>query len=246
MAFMNPSMPRTSEDDEHLLVGLWRKSVGFQKQQYASELLQKFGGAITTAVNAYASAPLPRHVLETHAKKLALEAVEDFKPQAGMKLNSFIITRIKQGLRPLVIKHQNVARLSDHRIREIGPYREAETTLQQRLGREPTADEVADHLAIPVSRVTSLRRSLHKDLFESGSGALTELEQISHDPDFERIMVAYYQLSQQEKQVFDYSMGTHGQPKLKAGDVAKRVGVSPARLSQIKKQIAKKLEPYLG
>lgn len=246
MPFMNPTMPKKPEDDDLLYVNLWRKSVGYQKQQHASELLKRFGGAIATAVNAYSSAPLPRHVLETHAKRLALEAIGDYRPNTNMKLNSFIITRIKQGLRPLVIKHQNVARISDHRIREIGPYQEAETTLQQRFGREPTADEVADHLSIPVSRVTKLRRSLHNDLFESGSGALTELEQIAHDPDFERVMVAYFQLTQQEKQVFDYSMGTHGRPKLKPGEVAKRVGVSNARLSQIKKKMATKLEPYLG
>jgi DNA-directed RNA polymerase specialized sigma subunit len=58
-------------------------------------------------------------------------------------------------------------------------------------------------------------------------------------------MLGFYGLNDQEKQVFDFSLGAHGQPKLKAGEIAERLKISPARISAIKENVGNKIRPYL-
>jgi DNA-directed RNA polymerase specialized sigma subunit len=130
-------------------------------------------------------------------------------------------------------------------MRMIGPLREAETELANRLGREATADEVAEHMVVPLSHVTRIRKMMRADILESSSN-FADMEQFAADPNYERVMMAYYSLTPDEKLVFDYSMGTHGKKKLDPGEIVLKLGMTSVRVSQIKKQLADKLGQYLA
>lgn len=248
MPLMNPvsSISETPRERDMRLLVEWKTAVGFKKEQKLTELLDSLGGPIGTAVNAFRGAPMPQVTVELEAKRLAVEALNDFNPAlTQMSLATFIITRVKQRLARYVGTYQNVARLPEHQINQIGAMREAVTDLTSRFKREPTAVEIADHMGIPVAHVTRLRKNLRSDLMAE-SGGLESMEAFETDPDFERAMLVYYSLNDQEKHVFDYSMGAHGQPRLAAGEMAKRLNISAGRVSQIKDSIATKIKAYLN
>jgi len=243
--FQTPTLPETmAEKDERLLTDWKKTSVGYQKEQKLSALLQNLSGAIGTAVNSYRGAPLPFSVLEMEGKRQAIQAIQEWDRTKGMSLASYVTTMVKQRLYRYVSTYQNVARIPEGQVLQIGPMREAMTDLSSKLGREPTIDELADHLGLPVKHVVRLRKNLRSDLLEEGGG-LDNIEGYQTDPNFERAMMAYYQLSTQEKLVFDYSLGAHGQPKLKAGEIATKLKISNGRVSQLNTSIANKLKPYL-
>jgi DNA-directed RNA polymerase specialized sigma subunit len=221
----------------------WKAAKGMAKQQAFADLLRSLEGAVQTAVGAYAAAPLPRVVLESQARRAAADAINEFNPASGMRLSSFLITRAKQDLHRYVGTYQNVARIPEFRINQIGKFREAQADLSNKFNREPSADELADHLGVSMKHVTALQKSLRPDLLES---AIDFDEDGEADAEWERAMVAYYSLDGTEKLIFDYSLGAHGKPKLSPGEVAKKVGLDSVRYSQAKKRLAQKLKGYVS
>lgn len=241
-----PSLPETpAEKDRRLLKEYRSAPIGPQKDRALSELLNNLTGAIMTGVNAFQTARLPRVTLELEGKRIAKQAIEDYDTTKGMTLASYVTTMVKQRLYRYAGTYQNVARIPEAKIRQIGPLREAQTDLMNRYGREPTTAEIADHMGVSVLRVAQLRRLLRKDLLEEGTNP-ESLEAFEHDPDYERAMLAYYSMTDNEKHVFDYSLGAHGQKQLSTNEIAKKLNVSAARVSQLKKAIADKIRPYLG
>jgi DNA-directed RNA polymerase specialized sigma subunit len=245
LPFQSPTAPETARERDERLLTEWKRATGFSKDQKLSELLKNLSGAIGTAVNSYRGAPVPQVTLELEAKRQALLAIQDWDRSKGMSLASYVTTMVKQRLYRYIGTHANVARLPEGQIRQIGPIREAVSDLTSKFGREPTTDELADHLGMPVKQITRLRRNLRSDLLEEGGG-LDNIEHYNTDPGFERAMMAYYQLTDMEKLVFDFSLGAHGQPRLKPTEIASRLKISNGRVSQLKTSLGQKLKPYLG
>jgi len=231
--------------DEQLLQE-WRDAApGFNRDQKLEALLGQLNGAIQAAVGTYRAAPLPGATLELEGKRVAVQALKEWDKAKGMSLASYVSTMVRQRLYRFVATYQNVGRLPEAQVRQIGVFNRANTDLRDRFGRDATTEELADHLALPVSHVTRLRKSLRKDLLDSAFEDEDGLEAIAHDPAYERTMMGYYSLTDQEKTVFDYLLGAHGQPKLDPGAIAKRLSVAPSRVSAIKESIGTKLSPYL-
>lgn len=207
-----------------------------------TRLMEHLGGVVASAINTYRAAPLPQLTLELEGKRQAVEAIKEWNPALGTSLGSFVGQRVRQRLYRYVAEHQNVARIPEHEVRRIGGFQRGVAFLTDQLGRDPTTEELADHLGVPPHRVTKLRKLFRKDLLESSF----EAPEVEHDADYERAMLAYYGLTDQEKLVFDFSLGAHGQPRLSGNDIAKRLSVAPSRVSALKESIATKLKPYLG
>jgi len=247
-------MSETPSQKDERLYEEWKDApMGWSKDQAYSVLMKTLEPAVMSAANTYRPAPVPTQTMELEAKRLAGEAVRNWNPSSGMSLASYIGTMVRQRLYRWVTQHQNVARIPEAQVGKIGPFQLALNDLSDQFGREPTTEELADHMAVSPKFVARLRKSLRSDLIASnvmgsvgdeGSVADT-IEDIPHDPDYERAMLGYYGLTPQEKQVFDFSMGAHGQPKLKAGELAIRLKVSPARISALKQSVGLKIKPYL-
>lgn len=237
-------MPTFARSDAELYED-WKTAKGFQKEQKLTALLLQLEGAIMMAVRTFQAAPLPFPVLQTEGRRIAVEAIKDWQPGRGMSLSSYVITTVRQRLSRYVMTHQNVARIPENTARKIGPLREAEAELMSRYNREPTTDELADHMGVPVGHVVKLRKMMYADIVESSSG-VSSLEEYAHDAQYDRAMLAYYSLLPDEKTVFDYSLGAHGKPKLSPGDIATKMKMTNVRVSQIKSQIAKKLNSYMA
>lgn len=240
-----PTLPENAAERDQRLLKAWKNAYGLKKDMLLAELMTSLQGPIMTAVNAYQGAPLPRVTLELQAKQYALEALKEFDASRGSSISSYVTTIVKQKLYRYVGTYQNVARIPEHQIRQIGPLREATTDLTSRFGREPTGHELADHMGVSPGHITDLRRLLRKDLTEEGGGGVDQYEAFEHDADFERASMAYYSMSSAEKQIFDYSLGAHGQPRISTNEIAARMKISAGRVSQIKKSVAEKLKPYL-
>lgn len=240
------ALPETRKEQDLRLLKEWKGAKNsFEKERALSALLTALGGAIGYGLNSFRGAPLPFQVMELESKRTAVEALNDYDPNKGTSLATFITTRVKQRLARYVGTYQNVARLPEAQIQQVGPLREAVADLSSRYHREPTTDELADYMAIPVKHIERLRKNLRQDLLAE-SGGLDALESHEADPDFEKAMLVFYSLSVAEKQVFDYSLGAHGQPKLQAQEIAKRLKISPGRVSQLKASIAAKITPYIS
>jgi RNA polymerase primary sigma factor len=223
----------------------WKSATsGWAKDQALEKLLKTLDGPIHAAINVFRAAPMPQATMELEAKRIAVQAIKGWDSSAGMTLGPYVGTQVRQKLYRYVATYQNVGRIPEEQVGQIGKLNVAIEGLGEKLGREPTTEELADHLAIPTAHVARLRKSLRKDIFES-SVEEEGFEAVKSDLNFERAMMAYYGMNDQEKQVFDFALGAHGQPKLSPGDMAKRLGVGNSRISALKESVARKIQPYL-
>jgi DNA-binding CsgD family transcriptional regulator len=240
-----PTFPESRSDaDERLLLD-WRSMPdGPAKDQKLEVLFQRLAGVIGQAVNVYRAAPVPFRVLELEAKRQASQALMEWQPWAGTTVATFLNTRLRQRLSRWVIEHQNPARIPEEHVRRIGGYNRAMDELTDRLGRDPSTAEIADHMGVPLKHITKLRRLLRPTVSaDSDIGQSTEA--IEADPEYSRAILAYYGMTEMERQVFDYSLGAHGRPQKTPGEIAKILKVAPSRVSALKEAVAKKLAPYL-
>jgi DNA-directed RNA polymerase sigma subunit (sigma70/sigma32) len=226
----------------------WKNASAIAKPRAFQALMTALDGPVMSAVQTYRAAPVPTLTLELEGRRIAGDAVKEWSPSAGSSLASYIGTMVRQRLNRWVLEHANVARLPEAQQLKLNRIQAAENALAQRLQRDPTVDELADHLHVPTHRLESLRKLRRPDLIAGNVDAATAetFEDISHDRDYERAMLGYYQLTDQEKKVFDWSTGLHGSPQKSPGDMAAALGVGNSRISAIKESIAHKLRPFLG
>lgn len=227
-----------SDIDDIALLKKWRAT---KSPMYLSELLRRMDGLIQTAVNKYASNSVPRSVIEADAKKWAVKAFEDFKEDKGVKLSTYVMGYMKKLYRT-VGKYQNVARIPEHKIMKIKPLESAKSFLYDELGRNPTYDEISNHLGWSKKHVIDLDNSIRKDV--AASTGLQDQSHQSFSPQLEVIRMAYFSLSQEEKDVYDYTIGDHGKPRLNPGQIAIKMKMSPSKISKIRNSIAKKLSDH--
>ena len=223
----------------------WKRATpGPAKQEALGHLIESLAAPIGSAVNTYRGAPLPMHVLELEGRRMAGEAVAEWQPTGGMSLASYVGTRVRQSMFRYVSTYQNSARIPEHQVRMIGPYQRTVAELTERHQREPSTHEISQHMGLSMKHVSALQKALRADRIGSGQDETT-IEDIKHDPAYERTMLAYYHLTPQEQSVFDYSLGAHGCPKLKPAEIAEKLKVSPARISALKEALGTKLKAYM-
>ncbi|MEM4668971.1 MAG: sigma-70 domain-containing protein [Thermofilum sp.] len=104
-------------------------------------------------------------VLELEARKLVAEALERYDGRSN--LHSYIQSYL-QGLSRFVNKYQAVFRLPENYNLEYATFQRAFFDLSVRLGRDPTATELADELGWNVEKVNVyLRRRVGVEDFEA-------------------------------------------------------------------------------
>ena len=223
---------------------IWITANGFQRDKASTELLAALAPNIFGAINQFRAASLPPQAVELEGKRLALQAAKTWQRGVG-NLGAYVSQEVKRGLYAYVTRNQNVATIPREHIARIGPLKRAVEDLTDRFGREPTSLELATHMNVPLKKVTVLRQMMRPTGLES---ATTDngFEDLIDDRNRERIRLAYYGFTDQEKLVFDYSTGAHGQQKLSTNDIAKKLKVSAPRISTIKSDIADKIAPYMS
>lgn len=185
----------------------------------------------------------PKAHLRSRAKALAVNAVKTYNPMGGAKLQSWVVTNLQplsrygQGLRD--VKAPELA------IRQAAELARVSKEMSDDLGRDPTDDELADEIGISKKRIQRIRRQVVPSVTAGSFDALQETDEGAGAPGVitpSRVPYAqeavYMSLDPRDRFIFDARTGGHGQAALSVGEVARRLGVSPAAVSQRANAIA--------
>src|SRR6202789_764437 len=105
----------------------------------------------------YASYGLPLLDLISEGNIGLMKAVERFDPKKGGKLSTYAAWWIKQSIKRALANQSKTIRLPVHLVDKIARMRRVGMVLSERLGREPSDEELAMELQIPTSRVAHLK-----------------------------------------------------------------------------------------
>ena len=185
---------------------------------------------------------LARPLLELEAKRLAAEAIHSYSPTRGAALATHVTHRLKK-LSRLPYTHQNIARLPEYQTLKFHTYHSAKAELEDKFGRDPTADELADQLGWSRPFLTRFQTSLRKEFLESG-----EPPPIFDRPsdDAQTIDFVYNDLSPAQKTIFQHTTGYSGSPILTNPQLMKKLNLSQGQLSYQKRLLVNKVSLLTG
>jgi len=105
----------------------------------------------------YANFGLPLIDLISEGNIGLIKAVERFDPAKGGKLSTYAAWWIKQSIKRALANQSKTIRLPVHLVDKISKMRRTAMQLQEELGREPTDEEIAAAVEMPVNRVAHLK-----------------------------------------------------------------------------------------
>ena len=209
-----------------------------------SNLLKRFEGIIAAQVRKW-SGPVSNDVLTNDAKLLAAKAIDTYNPNSGASLATHITNQLLP-LSRVVYTYQNTVRIPENITQKIGTFNTANNMLKVTLGREPTTDELHDELGWTASEITRIRDYQHKELVESGPAVSSEF--FARDTDDEDDMLLggiYFDLTPDEKQLFEAITGYNGAKKLTTQEMFKKFNLSQAQLSYKKRLLQQHIDKIL-
>lgn len=207
-----------------------------------SQLLSAADPILGRAVTTFAGRQSP--VLKSRAKSLAIKAFRSYNPKAGTKLHTHLMTQL-QPLRRSAIQSGQIIHQPERMTYDKRTLRDAQSTFVDSRGREPSEDELADATGLSVRRV----RAIAKLRATVATGQLgTEYEVPAEDPSAEDMWLeyVYYDLEPRDKQILDWRLGRHGKERLPNNEIAKKLRISAAAVSQRMARIAERLQEGEG
>lgn len=205
---------------------------------------------ISSEVNRY---PGPKHVMRSKARELAVNAVKTYDPASGTQLGSWVVTQ----LQPLNRYGRQTAggsvRMPEVAARQAAELETIRRNLLDDLGDEPTDEQLADETGLSVTRVRNLR-NMSKAVITEGqleeaaplgddeAAAAPAVLDTGADPGLHTALeIVSGELNDRDRSILEMRTGYNGKPVLDNNTIAKRLGVSPALISQRAAVIAGRL-----
>lgn len=89
-----------------------------------------------------------------------MKAVDYFDPTKGAKFSTYSSWWIKQAIKRAVANQSRTIRIPIHLRDRIAHFWRAHSRLLEELGREPSDEEIADEMSLPINRIKKMRRAM--------------------------------------------------------------------------------------
>ena len=186
-----------------------------------------------------------------------LKAIDKYDYKRGFKFSTYATWWIRQAITRAVADHSRTIRIPIHMIETITKINKAQKALLQEKGRQPSIEEIAEYLEMPISRVEKALSvakeplSMDKPVGSDGDTSLGEIiydestlsaeEELKIQSLRERLNMALKMLSPRERKVIELRFGLDGKKPRTLEEIAQEMNLTRERVRQLEVQALEKL-----
>lgn len=219
------------------LVARWQKT---PTPEDTAILLQKMKPTINSAMTSYA----PGHSkdLAVKAANLTLSALRSYKPDKGTDPTTYVFHNLKR-LNRFANRRSNIIPISEQASMEYRYLQEVRNQFIDTFDREPSDLELADRTGYSLKKVNKIldgnKVTSETSTLNPENNNSTVFNSDITDKDF--FEYVYRSVSPIDQKIMEWSTGAHGQKELSNKEIAKKLHITPAAVSQRRTKILDKL-----
>ena len=186
-----------------------------------------------------------------------VKAASRFDETRGFKFISYAVWWIRQSILQALAEQSRVVRLPLNRVSTLNKISKTFASLEQRHQREPSPEEIAAEMQVPLEEVESTMRasgrsvSMNAPLIQGEENSLLDVLASSDSPPDDDMMLYSLQqevkraldtLTQREAEVISSYFGLNGSRAMSLEEIGERFQLTRERVRQIKEKATRRLK----